>query len=316
MVFVVPSIDLSRISLIAKVFKNMDIKPMNLFDSRFYPDKNEPIDKVFMYFLVMVSMDHRISRPGKIYKGVVNGEEFQGADLLYRLGMEMYNKYSDFFTPNVLARISSRDVESWLFVGDVGPSDCYLRTLLLQDLGVKIIKLFDGDSLEILRISGNWLKKNDGSGLIDVLKIFKAYQDPVEKKGMLLAKFLSYRNIINIVDLENKRVAVDNHLTRIAIRLGLIDLEKNYVEKILNRVSIDRDEDIVIRYVVREAYRYLAIYSNVDVFHLDDFLWNFGRTICMKNKPMCNACCFRNMCKAYEENIYLEEPVFFNTWYY
>jgi len=313
---VMPLIDLEKIRNVSKALTSVDIKPMDLYDTRFYPNKNESLDKVLMYFIVMVAMDHRLSRPGKQYRAFIYGEELHGADLLYRLGMKMYNEKLEFFDPRNLVKIEPRDIVSWLTIGSATPPDPDVRSLLLQDLGLKMLKLFDGDPVNLLIVSENRLRKEDGDGFLELLKIFKAYQDPVEKKGMLLAKFLSYRGILNIVDVCNKRVAVDNHLTRIAIRLGIVDLEKRYIEKIQNMIPIEREEDIVIRYNVREAYRYLSEYSNVDPFHLDDILWNLGRSICIKVKPLCEMCYFKSVCRAYLENVYLDEPMYFDTWYY
>lgn len=311
-----PLVNLDRVQIISKALMHTDLKPMNLFDTKFYPNRDEPLDRVLMYFMVMVSMDHRLSRPGKQYRASVDGEELHGADLLYRLGMKMYSENSEFFDPRNLIKVEPQDVISWLSIGNASPPDPDVRSMLLRDLGSKMLKLFEGDPLKILHTAGNRLKRDDGNGFLELIKVFKAYQDPVEKKGMLLAKFLSYRGILRITDVENKRVPVDNHLTRIAIRLGIVDLERIYIEKILHRVPFDKDEDVIIRYSVREAYRYLSLYSGVDPFHLDDALWTLGRTTCTKDRSKCSTCHFKRFCRAYLENQYLEEHLYLDTWYY
>lgn len=311
-----PLIELDRIKSIARVINKIEIKPMDLYNTKFYPEANELVNKVFMYFLTMVAIDHRLSRPGKRYRANINGEELHGSDLLYYLGMKMFKKNPDFFTPSNLVNITYGDVKSWLSLGDAIPPDPEIRTLLLQDLGKKIIKIFNGYPIEILGICKGYLRREDGEGLLDLLRIFKAYADPVEKKSMLLIKFLSYRGMIKIIDSENIQIPIDNHLTRIAIRLGLLTLDKYIEEKIFNEVPVRYDEDIVIRYMAREAYKYLSIISGIDIFYLDDFLWSLGRNICVRDAPQCNICVLRSCCRAYETKIFPNEHVYYNTWYY
>lgn len=311
-----PYINVNKVKDVAKCFAKLDLKPMDLFDSRFYPKCSEPPSSTLMYFMVMVAMDHRISRPGKIYKAVVDGEEYKGADLLYRLGMKMYESNPYFFSPENLSKINEKDVMSWLSVGDAAPPDPKTRAILLKDLGTKIMHMFNGDPEEVIRGCGGYLRKEDGLGLLDILRIFKAYSDPVEKKSMLLVKFLSYRGLLNVIDVENIRVPVDNHLTRIAIRLGLVTLEEYLEDKVRREEEVTYDEDIIIRYSVREAYRHLSYYANLNTFHLDDFLWNFGRTTCLRDSPQCSRCFLRHVCRACETKMFLNEHNFYSTWYY
>ncbi|MEM4513372.1 MAG: iron-sulfur cluster loop [Ignisphaera sp.] len=311
-----PYINANKVKDAAKCFTKLDLKPMDLFDSRFYPSHNESLSNTLMYFLVMVAMDHRISRPGRLYKAVVDGEEYKGADLLYRLGMKMYESNPHFFSPENLSKIGEEDVVSWLSVGDATPPDPKVRAILLKDLGLKIMRMFSGNPDEIIRICEGFLRKEDGLGLLDILRMFKAYSDPVEKKSMLLVKFLSYRGILNVADVKNIRVPVDNHLTRIALRLGLVTLEEYLEDKVRKEEEVSYDEDIIIRYSVREAYRYLSSYANLNAFHLDDFLWNFGRTTCLRDSPQCFRCFLRYICRAYETKMFLNEHNFYNTWYY
>lgn len=311
-----PYIDMDKIRDVSSIISGISIKPMDLYDTKFYPAPTESTDRILTYFLAMVSIDHRLSRPDRQYKAVIDGEELSGADLLYRLGMKMFVANPDFFTPQNLSRISVEDVRSWLSVGEVSPPDPEVRSMLLKDLGKKILTFFEGSTLRLIEVSKGYLRRKDGNGFLDLLKVFKAYSDPVEKKSMLLVKFLSYRGILDVVDKENIRVAVDNHLTRIAIRLGIITLEKFLEEKILCEIPVGYSDDVVIRYTVREAYQYLSTYANVNPFILDDFLWDFGRRICLRNTPRCVICRFRYVCKAYEVGAYPNEHLYYDTWYY
>lgn len=311
-----PLINELKIEEVSLHIKKTSIKPLNVFDTTFYPSIDEPIDRVLAYFLVMVAMDHRLSRPGRPYEAFINGRLYRGADLLYYLGVKKFEEDPEFFTPERLALITQSDIIKWLSVGGVSPPDAALRAHLLNDIGIKSIKLFNGDLTELLKISDGFLRKRDGYGLLNLLKIFKAYQDPVEKKSYLLTKFLIYRGLFKPIDNENLNVAVDNHLTRIAIRLGLVELEERFVKKIIKKIEFSYDEDIIIRLCVREAYRILSKLSNIDVLVLDDVLWMFGRIVCIYDNPKCQECIFKDVCKAYKDGIFLTEHTYIDTWYY
>ncbi len=311
-----PLINELKMEEVSILIKKTSVKPLNVFDTTFYPSADEPIDRVLAYFLVMVAMDHRLSRPGRPYEALINGKLYRGADLLYYLGTKKFKEDPEFFTPERLVFITQSDVTEWLSVGDVSPPDAVLRAHLLNDIGVKSIKLFNGDFIKLLEISDDFLRKKDGYGLLDLLKIFKAYQDPVEKKSYLLTKFLTYRGIFKPIDNENRNVAVDNHLARIAVRLGLVELEEEFVKKIVKKIEFSHDEDVILRLCVREAYKILSKLSNIDVFVLDDVFWVFGRTVCTYDSPKCQECVFRDVCKAYKNSIFLTEHVYMDTWYY
>jgi hypothetical protein len=315
-----PLINIERISVISSVLKDLGTTLLrfkfNVFDPRYYPPATDPPDKVILYFLVMVSMDHRLSRPGKPYEAFIDGEKVKGADLLYRLGMKMYREKPEFFNPENLARVTEEEVLAWLTVNHAKPPDPQLRALLLRDLGQKLLSIYSGNPLSLLRLSRGYLRAVGGYGLLELLKVFKAYQDPVEKKAFLLVKFLTYRNLFKPKDEEHLHVPVDNHLTRIALRLGIVELEEKLFEKVLTGAELTHDEDVLIRICVREAFKAVSRESNIDVFLLDDFLWSFGRKVCLQENPQCSACPCREVCKAYKTGVLIKDLNYYNTWYY
>ena len=321
-----------RVSLVAPLAKSIvedyEKRGVDRFiDELYYPGEKEPRRSVALYFLVMVAMDHRLSRPNKPYEAVIEGERFHGADLLYRLGKIRYEQDPGFFEPESLAKTSVKDVLDWLCVGETCPPDPETRAALLRDLGVKLIKLFDGrveDIIGVDQLRGNALKP----GFIDLLRNFAAYSDPIEKKSFLLAKFLERRGVIRISDYWNKRVPVDNHVTRIAIRLGIVDLGDELLRKIARREEFNEAEDVLVRLCVREAWHRVAVIGGVDDFLLDDVLWSGGRRNCVRGSPTCSncsrgalcrgsKCVFRRVCPVgLGVSKPLDEHVFFNTWWY
>ena len=305
--------------IIKKFLSNIDA----FTNPEYYPSRDDPPEKVAQYFITMVAIDHRTSYKGKPYETILHGKLYHGADLLYRLGKIMYDSNPDFFNPKNLAKISVDDVRKWLNINDAEIWDLNVRVMLLRDLGRKLMKLYDGSVMNLIRESKNMLKSNEG-GFIDRLKVFRAYEDPVEKKPYLLVKFLERRGIFIPIDKENLQVPVDNHLVRIAFRLGIVKLNRDVLQKISNHEEFSWEEDIIIRLTVRKAYKILSEEVNVSPLILDDILWNLGRTCCVKPLPQClnceeaMPCPFHRVCEAFKGNIErsLTEHLFINTWYY
>ncbi len=305
-------------------------------DERYYPPANAPRRDVTLYFLVMVAMDHRLSRPGKPYEAVVDGEVLHGADLLYYKGAEAYRRDPSFFDPENLAKATVKTVIEWLSVESRGslvkPPDPDVRAELLRDLGYKLVQHYGGDAYRLVMESKGFLRLGVGEGFIDRVKVFKAYQDPVEKKAFLLAKFLERRGVLEVKDHHNKEVPVDNHLVRIALRTGIISVDQETLEKISLGVEFSEEEDVMIRYATRIAYKEVARRAGIDPFVLDDYLWSFGRKCCTPVSPTCKTSCregcakslgcvnekcvFQEWCRASSNPLFMVgEHRFFKWWY-
>ncbi len=328
-------LDLNNISLASEEFSRISFKPDEFTDPRLYPPKGDPRENVLRYFLVMVAMDHRTSTPQIEFKSIIDGATYRGAYLLYRLGMLKYYSNPEFFSPRRLSEIGIDEVRNWLTVRDprgreVTVRDVELRTLLLRDLGVKVLKLYGGEVSKILELSGNRIKGLK-PGIVDLLKDFRAYQDPVEKKAFLLIKFLERRGLFTPVDYENAEVPVDNRLTRIALRLGIVVVSDELKEKLVEWKPVSYEDDVVIRIYVRRAFKILSKLSNISPLILDDLLWLIGATWCRRESPECDAvrdvvelnlrsskCPLRNICYAYRnlEARKLKEHNYYDTWYY
>lgn len=318
-VTIIIGVDQAIIDRMARTMKNLETKisPLNVFDDRYYPPSSEPADRVLSYFLVMVAMDHRLSRPGRSYQAIIDGVEYRGADLLYRLGRIKYEEDPDFFTARRLANVEMEEVAKWLSAGQASPPDLETRVMLLRDLGEKLDRLYGGNPINLLELAGNRLRGSlDKPGLLDLLKVFRAYEDPVEKKALLLAKFLTRRGLISPHD--GAGIPVDNHLTRIAYRTGLVMVSGTMWAKIRDGLEVSREEDVLLRMVVKHGYEEVAKRSGLDPFLLDDFLWVHGRNICLRDSvPSCDKCVFKGFCRARKNKSFMvTEHFYYNTWYY
>ncbi len=341
----VVGVDETIVERVARVLRNNkpELPRLDLFDDRFYPPRDADRETALRYFLVMVAMDHRLSRPGRPYEACLDDGCYRGADLLYRLGSKMLREDPLFFSPERLAKVTIEEVKRAFSAGSAEPPDAEVRAMLLRDLGYKLTKLYDGSVSRILELASNRVrgtllepgladllrvfrayedpvekktmramllrdlgykltKLYDGSvsrilelasnrvrgtllepGLADLLRVFRAYEDPVEKKTMLFAKFIVGRGYFQPID--ELDVAVDNHLCRVAYRLGLVTVSGPLWRKIKEGVEVTYDEDVLLRLVVRRAYKLLATRSGLSPALVDDYFWIMGRTTCTRDEP-------------------------------
>lgn len=295
------------------------LKRLNVFDDKFYPPRNIEPETALRYFLVVVALDHRLSRPGKPYEACLEDGCYHGADLLYRIARRILEENPSFYDPDKLASLRVDEFLKYFNINGAMVPDPDVRTFLLRDIGLKLKRLYNGRASSIIENSNGRLKGGPGSpGFIDLLKVFRAYEDPVEKKAFLLAKFLEARGLLQISDPEDKEVPVDNHLTRIALRTGIVSVSGGLWRKISIREHVSWEEDILLRMIVRKAFKYVAVKAGIDPFILDDFLWIHGRKTCYRDgEPRCNDCLFRSFCLAYKNPEYMvHEHYYYNTWYY
>ncbi|MCU7786431.1 iron-sulfur cluster loop [Pyrobaculum sp. 3827-6] len=295
------AIDVDTAEAVANILRSLEVKRDSYTDQRFYPPPSDAVEDQAAYFVSMVAVDHRTSL-WEPFEGVIEGEFFHGADALYRLGRLAYDK--GFFKARKLAELTPAEAEPLFTLGGRRLWDFHTRVLLLRDVGKKAAARGGFEAL----ISVDSVKK-----LRDALSSFRAYEDPVGKKVMLLAKFLEGRGLASFKDSAEADVPVDNHLSRVAYRLGIVEIDFSFLE---SGVEVTREEDIRLRELVKTAWRIVAKFAELHPFALDDFLWGFGRKICRREGPQCGVCPFREVCRARKLGRYPPEHLHLLTWYY
>jgi len=183
------------------------------------------------------------------------------------------------------------------------------RVGLLRNCARVLLRRFDGDIMTIYNLSEGYLIRRDGKGLLNLLKNFRAYSDPVEKKSFLLLLYLNESGIWKIGDLQNLKIAIDYHIMRIALRAGIVNLVNNALaSRLQRRKSVKQSEDNEVRKAVREACSLLSKYSSHSAFEIDTMLWNMGRSCCFyEHDPICDAkiCHKRDRCSFIRATNYL-----------
>lgn len=312
-------IDYDSCRRFAQVLKSADIVSTcveDFADGVFYPSRGEDPESVARFFFFTVAIDHRTRIRGFKYEAVVNGRKAFGASLLYLLSMRKFREDPDLFSPERMSKISVKELKEWLEIGEARIWDPEIRAFLLRDAGYKLLKLYEGCVLNVIKTSEYKLYNPPEGGFVERLKVFRAYEDPVEKKPFLLVKFLERRGIFEPRDCENLQVPVDNHLVRIAVRTGVVKLHPEEEELFKWKREATMEEDVIVRLTIRRAYKCISDALNAKPTLLDDFLWNHGRTVCTPENPKCGKCILRNACKSFLSKRYLLEHKFLNTWYY
>jgi len=310
----IATIDSRTIRDVADTIMRLELVPDTFTDPRYYPPTDTDLEHAAAYFTTMVAIDHRTHQKRQ-YMLEIEGETYRGADLLWRLGKEMFDRDPEFFTAERLANLDYQTLKRWLEPDELELWDLYTRLLLLRDLGRKTLELYSGRFTTLIQLSKGWLY-NKGQGFIELLKVYRAYEDPVEKKPFLLVKFLYRRGYLKVVDLESLQVPVDNHVTRIAFRLGIVELSDELKRYIKKKLEVPYTIDVSIRLTVRAAWKLVSLHAKIDPTVLDDYLWNHGRKTCRPDQPKCEQCPLKQACKAYNTGEYLNEHTYSITWYY
>ncbi len=130
---------------------------------------------------------------------------------------------------------------------------------------------------------------------------------------------------------------MDNHLTRIALRTGIVAVSPGLAKALRKRLPVVSETDIVLRRKIGSAFSIVGEHAERSVLELDDFFWHFGRQCCLLDNPICvtgctskcyvsthllknpchAVCPLNSVCLAYKNDSQrgLVEPKL-ETWYY
>lgn len=335
------SVDEGQVSTLASSLRRFQFSFDRFDEPPLYPSSETEPALAANFFFFMVAIDHRIRRDSAQYSGIVDGIGLHGAELLWALGKRRLDLDPSFFSAKsmetidrgrVLEAFTSPDSKSAKISG---PEE---RASLLRDAGRVLQRRFDGSALKLVEASRGFLVAPQGNGLLEILKDFEAYRDPLSKKSFLLIKFLERRGWIHVLDPWHVHVPADNILQRLALRTGIVRVENPDLErKIRLGTPITSEEDNAVRSEVLLAFDHLGDKLPLAATHLDDILWEFGRAHCRIPTPSCDRipdrtservrrlvvsgpvgeCPFGHGCSAYlrPERWFLKEPAFDTLFY-
>jgi len=289
------------------VLATLKFQPFSYLNPDLDPPANTPAVLLADYYFFMVTIDYRTSTPVGHFEGEVNGQFFHGADLLYALGIQQFKADPFFFSASKMASISDEAVETWLSVKTpqkvitiYKPQE---RAMLLRDMGSALLKWGYKSSLDVLQQSDGYLIREDGTGLLQLLEKFRAYNDPIRKKSYLWIKFVTGRGLFEVKNWDHLAVPVDNHLTRIALRTGIINIQDSEITRRLSaEAPFTLAEDLELREAVRDAFTEIFHGIPLNFRELDDLFWVLGRSHCIHSKnPLCQGYVHNSKCQLMVE---------------
>jgi len=319
-----------QIQLVAEVLKKMpesgkglnfysfNTNGVETFASELYPPINYPHALNFFFFTVMHDFGFRYG-DDKGYLmplyGTINGKETKGSDLLWKVLTRKLLMETLQFEPAFLADILPKEFAR-IFSDDNGPiiwpdfekrfkmTRAYGRWFMEEKISPSEILILVNQEEEPLKEFLWWTRRIPG---YDRDSFF-------HKKNLLLAMILANRpeKFLKVKDPQNWKPIIDYHLMRLALRLGLVELEKIDQKKNKKREWVNVFIELEIRRAVYEAICELIEKSGRSMSFVDEKMW-MGRKYCPEMiTPECDKCVFKSVCK---KRVALFQPVFRTTSY-
>lgn len=268
---------------LAEVISRLGYRPVSFNSADLFPESDEFIYPNYVFFLVAI--DHRTHPLPKRFEGVIGEKFYRGSDLLFALARKAQKGEFDLFTAKRMVKVAEEDIARIFSIGDVTIKNPAERAMLLRDCARKLIDHHAADIKNLLMVSEGYLIRQDEMGVLQQLKKFKAYKDPLMKKSFLLVKILRRQGYLQPVDIENLSFPVDNILIEVAIRGGLLKIPERLEDKISKGIQLSADETESLRKATREVFEIVSRESRVPPDVLDDLIWNFGREMDEIRKP-------------------------------
>jgi hypothetical protein len=259
---------------LARMLRDLDYLPDDLKNLTPFPDDLFR-ERHFLFFLTAI--DHNTHGADR-YEEVIDGETVHGSELMYWQAQQAALKDPGLFTPQRLKDVTAEVARAVLTTATgKAPAGVEERALLLRDAAAVLCERYDGDLAKLLAAGEGYLRRGDGSGILELLREIRAYSDPLQKKSFLLIKLLKRRGLLSIRDPENLNVPVDHVLFTIALRSGIVAADRPAREKILAGEPLDEEMVKDLRGAARQAFKKVAGFSSIPADLFDDLLWAYGR---------------------------------------
>jgi hypothetical protein len=293
-------------------------------------------DKTGNFFLFVVAICHQTSPRGKPrLTGIVNGDRQYGWDYLVNKFAEETSRRPELLEP-CRWRDFDADQMAELFEDPISGktlTEPKRRAQLVRDLGftMEALQLRSMDEL-FQRCQGQL--QGGTPNLLQSLKSFAAYQDPVKKKSFFFLSIMQNSGIWVYPDVEHLGPPVDYHEVRGHLRLGTVRVNSPGIRhKLRYGIEVLPEEDIMLRESVYEAMMYITRQVGmVTPSQIHYVLWNLFRSYCTRTEPSCFApvslpapynhiskqfegCPFQIICAGKESEPLLSEHVFSTEWY-
>lgn len=285
-VFVVEKQCNNLINLLEKVNLPRDIEEPK--ETELKPDVSKNL-----YFTIVAICHQTSPINGLSLEGIINGSYLRGWDYLSEKFSIAVNNDNSLVYPEKLSEIKSTDIIDILKDdnGNSNISDSEGRARLLSDIGQKMLKSNYSSVEDIYKESKSYLIGTHGSGLLNRLRYFDAYSDPVMKKSIFFLTLMKNHLYWEYKDVSKLGPPVDYHEMRGHLRFGTIRVnDENLYNKILKNELISEVEDIQIRQAIYDAIILISNKTKNSPSVLHYFFWNLFRNCCKRVETHCNKC--------------------------
>lgn len=306
-------INWNQITRVAEYLKHLPVKPpFNFYSyqkyghdvpiSDMYPDLNHPQAVNFFGFVCTQQYGFWIGDGKQWLKplyGTINGKQCKGSDLVWKAAKRALDKDQYVFHPVRLATMTEEEYVK-VFSDDNGPIPLpHFKERLdqIRRYGQNLSERKTTLS-EILTAANH--QSNPIEYFMTATSLIGGYnQDPLRKRNLLLAMILANRPEQYLIakDPEHWKPILDYHLYRVALRIGLVELEYWERPHNINRSYVTSNYGEHLRHIIYTAFEQLIRESGHTMPFVDYIFWN-ARNYCPEETvPDCQKCPLRSVCQ-------------------
>lgn len=160
--------------------------------------------------------------------------------------------------------------------------------------------------LTVRRLADSDVSEHDIENALEQLRRVPGFEDPLRKKALLVChRLVLAEYVTSAIVRQSADYAIDKHITRLAIRLGWIDVSSDeLLVKLAEQVGLTEEEDFALRSTVSKAMHGLFDRPNLDRPRFNSAVWQFARGVCRDPGPACTdvtaqPCSLAGVCRAH-----------------
>jgi hypothetical protein len=301
----------------AKISTLSDVTPFP-FVSSVLPPVDQPHTLDYFFASTLQQFSFWYERAGRYHKPLIatlGGDSLKGSDYLWRAFLRRLDQDEEFCSPARQASLSRAELFD-VFRSDDGDDPMPALALHLEQAnryGRDMLAL----GLTPQAILGKALASPQPlQTFLATLDHVGGYkEDPLRKKSSLLALILNQRpeRFLPLNDEEQIAPVIDYHALRSSLRVGLIDiLDEALEKKLLNRQRVTLEEEWAVRYATYRARKRIVALSGKGEGAVDWFFFSSRKYCPEMSEPRCQQCQIDPVC-AHREKLF--QPVLRTVFY-
>lgn len=289
------------------------------------------VEQLSNFYFLLVGICHQTQS----LAGQIDGQLHRGWDYLRLRLLQEARSEPDLLTPEFWKTLSAVDLTRIFASNTDGTmlTNIERRAEIIRDLGT-VFKIRSISSIHEVYVEAGGRLLANGNGIVETLRSFLAYSDPVQKKTYFFLGLMQNTGSWKYFDGHNLGSPVDYHEVRGHLRLGTVQVSSGIREKLVRNQPVLEVEDVAIRSAVAEAILKVSATIGCTPMQLHYLFWNLFRNVCVRQKPLCSSvsancslpsrysaliqagkCPFRDICDSAEVPQPLIEHSFLTDWY-